>query len=166
MNIRNYHLCTNRQQIWAVDHGVPDLSKVLLVGIDLYQCDGSRKREEGEPVSLKNPHECVNDVQANKDIIRSRLQRDDSWVLTSSAYSDISKEPQDRWPTFDNINKYFDKIKEEARAGDQVIFHSKCKRYRNIISYFCFSGLIGTAFKFLLLSIYSYNVFNNGNYGF
>ena len=98
----------------------------LLVGIDLYQCDGSRKRVGGEPVSLKSLHGCVNDVQALKDFLRSKFQVDDPWDLTSSSFatdSDMSKTPQDRWPTFDNIKRYFNKVKDEARAGDMFFFH-------------------------------------------
>lgn len=98
----------------------------LLVGIDLYHCDGSRRKDKGEPISLKNLHGCVNDVQVIKEFLRSRFQLDDPCVLTSSPSPTnvkISNEPQDRWPTFDNIKRQFDRVKEETRAGDQFFFH-------------------------------------------
>ncbi|KAI4285972.1 MAG: hypothetical protein L6R38_000265 [Xanthoria sp. 2 TBL-2021] len=98
----------------------------LLVGIDLYQCDGSRKRVGGEPVSLKSLHGCVNDVQAMKHFLGNNFQVDDLCDLTSSSFatdSDISKTTQDRWPSFDNIKRYFNKVKDEARAGDMFFFH-------------------------------------------
>lgn len=104
----------------------PSKRFALLVGIDLYQCDESRRTEKGEPISLKNLHGCVNDVQVIKEFLRSRFQLEDPCVLTSSPSPTdvkIPKEPQGRWPNFDNIKRHFDKVKEEARAGDQFFFH-------------------------------------------
>lgn len=98
----------------------------LLAGIDMYHCDESRRTEKGEPFSLKNLHGCVNDVQGIKEFLRSRFQLDDPCVLTSSPSptdGKIPEEPQDRWPTFENIKRQFDKVKEEACAGDQFFFH-------------------------------------------
>lgn len=104
----------------------PSKRFALLVGIDLYQCDESRRTEKGEPISLKNLHGCVNDVQVIKEFLRSRFQLEDPCVLTSSPSPTdvkIPKEPQGRWPSFENIKRHFDKVKEEARAGDQFFFH-------------------------------------------
>lgn len=105
---------------------IPSKRFALLAGIDLYQCDESRRTEKGEPISLGNLHGCVNDVQAIKEFLRSKFQLDDPCVLTSSPSPTdvkISKEPQDCWPTFDNIKRQFDKVIEKARAGDQFFFH-------------------------------------------
>ena len=90
----------------------------LLVGIDLYQSNGFKKREGNDVVSLTRLHKCINDVQTVKEFSQSKSQLDDTCELTSSSLatnSDISKEPQDRYHTFDNIKKYSDKVKEDAR---------------------------------------------------
>ncbi|EGU84553.1 hypothetical protein FOPG_17207 [Fusarium oxysporum f. sp. conglutinans race 2 54008] len=101
----------------------------LLVGIDLYLNDSSRKFENGNPVSLSNLQGCVNDVQAIKEFLRNEFQLSKPSVLTSSVTESIDKElakPEespDRWPTFANIKREFDAVYDHARAGDLFFFH-------------------------------------------
>ncbi|KAH7117314.1 caspase domain-containing protein [Dactylonectria macrodidyma] len=101
----------------------------LLVGIDLYLNDGSRRSENGEPVSLGKLQGCVNDVWAVAEFLRNEFQLEEPRMLTSSltpssfAYPTEPTEPSDRRPTFDNIKREFDAVAEQAGAGDLFFFH-------------------------------------------
>ncbi|KAM5349325.1 hypothetical protein ACJ41O_005830 [Fusarium nematophilum] len=96
----------------------------LLVGIDLYLNDGSRKRGKGESLSLSNLRGCVNDVRGIEEFLRNEFQLDSSCVLTSTLTSSgLPTEPSDRWPTFDNIKREFNTMSEQASAGDMFFFH-------------------------------------------
>jgi hypothetical protein len=98
----------------------------LLVGIDLYLSDGSRKHQNGNPLYLCDLQGCVNDVQEIKKFLRDEFHLEEPRILTSSVPSSIAshpEEPPDRWPTFDNIKREFDTIFEQAGAGDLFFFH-------------------------------------------
>ena len=82
----------------------------LLVGIDLYLNDGSRKKENGEPLSLGNLRGCVNDIRAIAKFLRKEFQLEQPRILTSpltasSFTSPTEPTPSDRRPTFDNIRR-------------------------------------------------------------
>ncbi|KAJ5518702.1 caspase domain-containing protein [Penicillium expansum] len=99
----------------------------LLVGIDMYLNDGSRKNATGDPLYLKNLQGCVNDVRAMREFLRGEFQVNEPHVLTSSvptdAHSKEPAEPPELWPTFENIKHAFDTITEKAIAGDFFFFH-------------------------------------------
>lgn len=101
----------------------------LLVGIDLYLNDGSRKNEKGEPLSLGELRGCVNDVRAVAELLRKEFKLEDPRILTSSLTPSgftcptEPTEPSDRWPTFDNIKREFDTVVEQAGPGDLFFFH-------------------------------------------
>ncbi|KAF6793795.1 TPR domain-containing protein [Colletotrichum sojae] len=108
---------------------VPPKRFALLVGVDLYSNDGSRKDKDGNPVSLNNLNGCVKDVQAIRSFLRKELQLNEPSVLTSSPATLAGNEPArpaeplDRWPTFANIKSRFDAVYNEAKAGDFFYFH-------------------------------------------
>ncbi|EJT69648.1 hypothetical protein GGTG_12532 [Gaeumannomyces tritici R3-111a-1] len=97
----------------------------LLVGIDQYSSDGSRKGENGKSLSLGNLRGCVNDVRAIADFLRNELQLQDPRILLSPTLSSSSAptKPTDLRPTFDNIKKEFDSVAEQAGPGDLFFFH-------------------------------------------
>ncbi|KAK2685065.1 hypothetical protein QWA68_016575 [Fusarium oxysporum] len=103
---------------------VPPKRFALLIGIDLYLNDGSRKSEIGGTLSLSNLQGCVNDVWGIEEFLRNEFQVDNSCVLTSPLTSSgLAMESPDRWPTFDNIKREFDTISQHASAGDLFFFH-------------------------------------------
>ncbi|KAH0430363.1 hypothetical protein CcaCcLH18_07875 [Colletotrichum camelliae] len=108
---------------------VPPKRFALLVGVDLYSNDGSRKDKDGNPVSLNNLNGCLKDVEAIRTFLRKELQLNEPSVLTSSlaalAENEPARpaEPPDRWPTFANIKREFDIVYNGARAGDLFYFH-------------------------------------------
>lgn len=101
----------------------------LLVGVDFYMNDGSRRSGEGEPLSLPNLRGCVNDVRAVAEFLRDGFQLEEPRILTSSLTSSRSTspteppEPVDLRPTFDNIKKEFDTVTDQASPGDLFLFH-------------------------------------------
>ncbi|KAK4076846.1 hypothetical protein Purlil1_12554 [Purpureocillium lilacinum] len=101
----------------------------LLVGIDFYMNDCSRKSGNGELFSLGNLRGCVNDVQAVAKFLRDEFQLVEPRILTSSlkpsslTYPTEPTEPSHRRPTFDNIKREFNTLIEQAGPGDLVLFH-------------------------------------------
>ncbi|KAK1948748.1 hypothetical protein LY78DRAFT_709778 [Colletotrichum sublineola] len=101
----------------------------LLVGIDVYCNDGSRKQNGGDPVFLNNLSGCFNDVQAIKAFLHQEFQLDRPIILTSSLAAvkghgtAMPAEPPSRWPTFHNIKREFDAVYHQARSGDFFYFH-------------------------------------------
>ncbi|KAJ5626996.1 hypothetical protein N7528_004423 [Penicillium herquei] len=107
---------------------VPPKHYALLVGIDMYLNDGSRKNWNGESVSFNNLRGCVNDVRAVQEFLQNEFQVKEPCILTSSVPSDqpSSNKPTESpefWPTFDNIKREFESITEKARGGDYFLFH-------------------------------------------
>ncbi|KAL7933331.1 caspase domain-containing protein [Trichoderma chlorosporum] len=102
----------------------------LLVGINLYLNDGSRKVDNGQELSLGNLHGCLNDVNAVRQLLVEEYEFDEISMLTSSCPGDNDEqdtiyplEPVDRWPTFSNIQNGFHSVCERAVAGDFFYFH-------------------------------------------
>ncbi|RKK83887.1 hypothetical protein BFJ68_g17404 [Fusarium oxysporum] len=101
----------------------------LLVGIDRYLNDGSRKNENGQSLSLGELRGCVNDVQAVTKLLRNEFQIEKPRILTSppttSSFTSPAEptESPDRRPTFENIKKEFDTVAEQASPGDLFFFH-------------------------------------------
>ncbi|KJZ68735.1 hypothetical protein HIM_11874 [Hirsutella minnesotensis 3608] len=101
---------------------------VMLVGVDLYCNDGSRKDENGRPVSINWLHGCVNDVNALRGFFQDQFDLTRLTVLTSTAteprhpYAKPA-ESLDALPTFDNIKQEFDAICNLACQGDYFYFH-------------------------------------------
>ncbi|KAF9777153.1 hypothetical protein IL306_004566 [Fusarium sp. DS 682] len=100
----------------------------LLVGIDLYLNDGSRKLGDGQTLSLDSLDGCVNDVTAVKAFLQKEYQLDALSVLTSSASKPTNEqprpmEPPEYLPTFANIKREFDAAHSQTRAGDFFLFH-------------------------------------------
>jgi hypothetical protein len=101
----------------------------LLVGIDLYLNNGSRKLANGSSLSINSLHGCVNDVTAVKAFLQHEYHLDKHAILTSSAPDTIDKgamtpmESPDRLPTFDNIKQEIDTVHSQATAGDFFFFH-------------------------------------------
>jgi hypothetical protein len=100
----------------------------LLVGIDMYLNDGSRKNEKNGRLSFSRLCGCVNDVHAIEEYLQREFRLDDSRVLTASSpsvmtHDAVPLEPPSMWPTFHNIKREFDSIYELARPGDGFFFH-------------------------------------------
>ncbi|KAK1838702.1 TPR domain-containing protein [Colletotrichum chrysophilum] len=108
---------------------VPPQRFALLVGVDLYLNDGSRRRPDGNTVSLNNLNGCVKDVKAIQDFLYQELQLDKPSILTSSPAALVENEPArpaeppDCWPTFANIKSKFDAVYDGAKPGDLFYFH-------------------------------------------
>ncbi|KAL7924066.1 caspase domain-containing protein [Trichoderma austrokoningii] len=102
----------------------------LLVGIDLYLNDGSRKSANGQEFTIGNLGGCLNDVNAVKQFLSEEYEFDEISMLTSSCPEDSDQldkayplEPANRWPTFFNIQNGFHSVCERAAAGDFFYFH-------------------------------------------
>ncbi|RYP05472.1 hypothetical protein DL765_009836 [Monosporascus sp. GIB2] len=92
----------------------------LLIGIDLYLNDGSRKSK------VDNLQGCVNDVKVIREFLRNEFQLHKLCILTSSPSSanpTIPEELDDCLPTFKNIKGEFDNVYEQACPGDLFFFH-------------------------------------------
>jgi hypothetical protein len=103
----------------------------LLVGIDLYLDDGSRKSSSHQRLSLHNLRGSVNDVHAINEFLQDEYKFEDVCILTSSFPVHDSEdcaamspfEPPERLPTFANIKAKFDAVYKHATAGDFFFFH-------------------------------------------
>lgn len=98
----------------------------LLVGVDVYLNDGSRRHENGNALALKSLRGCVNDVRIIRKFLRDLFQLHDPTVLTSTkslTNGNVPQESEDRLPTYHNIKKKFNTIYEQAQPGDLFFFH-------------------------------------------
>ncbi|KAL8299220.1 hypothetical protein RB594_003663 [Gaeumannomyces avenae] len=97
----------------------------LLVGIDQYSSDGSRRSADGKPLSLRDLRGCVNDVRAIAELLRDEFQLQDPRFLTSPplSSSNFPTTPTELRPTFDNIKREFDAVAQQAGPGDLFFFH-------------------------------------------
>jgi hypothetical protein len=101
----------------------------LLVGIDLYINDGSRKSLNGQELVIGNLHGCVNDVESIREILQDKYEFNSVSALTSSL-SDTDnidttgpvKSPK-RLPTFSNIKREFGAVTNCATSGDFFLFY-------------------------------------------
>ena len=94
----------------------------ILIGINAYTADN------GGPAPLKG---CVHDVEE----ITSELRRLDPsnnisiHAFTATARGDYSpsqpacEEPEESWPTYDNISSCLDRVTQKAQSGDHVYIH-------------------------------------------
>ncbi|EHK47298.1 hypothetical protein TRIATDRAFT_282746 [Trichoderma atroviride IMI 206040] len=103
----------------------------LLIGIDVYLNDGSRDSSTYRKLSLHNLRGCKNDVEAINDFLRDEYKFEKISILSSPVAvikdeekgSGSSVEPQNRLPTFANIEAEFDAVYVNAAAGDFFFFH-------------------------------------------
>lgn len=95
----------------------------LLVGVDLYPSDGSRRSVEGNSISLNDLQGCVNDALAMQESLAALFS--ELTILTSSpsATSRTPREPEAYRPTFNNIRKQFNNVTEKTQAGDLFLFY-------------------------------------------
>ncbi len=92
----------------------------LLIGIDCYM--------PGTVPGLPHyPHlsGCVGDVELMEEFLRNRLSGVDVRItkLTASGVGSRPSEPEDQWPTKANLVAVFQRLAQEAQAGDQVYIH-------------------------------------------
>ncbi|KAH7009353.1 caspase domain-containing protein [Microdochium trichocladiopsis] len=99
----------------------PNLPKrfALLVGIDLYFNDGSRKNENGEPHSLRELRGCANDVRAVAELLRNEFQLEEPRILTSPLTLSSFTCPTE--PT--EPSDWNSTLAEQAGPGDLFFFH-------------------------------------------
>lgn len=108
----------------------------LLVGINLYLNNNSKKLENGSSLSVNSLHGCVNDVNAVNAFLKHKYQVDRPAILTSSPPDTLDKspvtpkEPSALLPTFNNIQREFDAVHSRANAGDLFFFHFSGHRAR------------------------------------
>ncbi|KAK5997702.1 Metacaspase-9-like protein [Cladobotryum mycophilum] len=102
----------------------------VLVGIDHYIKNGSRKLKNNRDLTINNLYGCVNDVESMRNFLDNIYKFDDVSILTSSLPDDAADqgvtlpvESPDCWPTFDNIQASFDAVYDRATAGDFFFFH-------------------------------------------
>ncbi|XXG95796.1 hypothetical protein Hte_002067 [Hypoxylon texense] len=96
----------------------------LLVGVDLYLNDGSRKTKAGQVISLNSLHGCCNDVQIVQKVLRRSPKS--LRVLTSTpspGNPESPSEPEHCWPTFENIKRELDNVRKRARPRDEFLFY-------------------------------------------
>ncbi|KAK4078310.1 uncharacterized protein Triagg1_3326 [Trichoderma aggressivum f. europaeum] len=115
-------------RFWEINSKVSEqnMSKkfALLVGIDLYLSDGSRKGSD----NLHHLRGCTNDVKAINEFLNDKYKFDEITTLTSSfPDSDTNNtapiESSDHLPTFVNIKAKFAAIYDRAVSGDLFYFH-------------------------------------------
>ncbi|RAM49434.1 MAG: caspase family protein [Hapalosiphonaceae cyanobacterium JJU2] len=89
----------------------------LLIGIDYYLPNKSYSCLQG----------CVRDVNHVANFLKQRLNIPENQIslLTASQVSDQPQptEPQQKWPTYENIIGAFKQLIKQAQSGDQVYIH-------------------------------------------
>jgi hypothetical protein len=98
----------------------------LLVGVNGYLNNNSRRHPNGDAVTLRNLQGAVNDVDNIRTILQNKFNLNQLIPLTSSpssADSCVLEEPEERWPTHTNIKKAFDEIYNKATPGDVFFFY-------------------------------------------
>jgi hypothetical protein len=97
----------------------------LLVGVDLYENDGSRKSNSDGPVNLANLSGCVNDVNIVKKFIKDKAGFHPIYELVSPSPShEIPQQPCSiTAPTYENIKKIFRTVTKRAKRNDIFFFH-------------------------------------------
>jgi Caspase domain len=94
----------------------------LLIGIDCYL--PNRLPDGGSYLSLKG---CVRDISHVENFLLHSIGMPPENILkitsSNNTTSDKPLEPQDKWPTYENIVDAFKKITDSAKAGDQVYIH-------------------------------------------
>lgn len=100
----------------------------LLVGVDLYLSDNSRPHTNGDPVNLTTLKGCVRDVEIIRHLLQTKFGLNQPRILTSSpslpslAERRVPSEPQNKWPTLNNIKREIYEIYEQSHAGDLFFF--------------------------------------------
>jgi hypothetical protein len=90
----------------------------LLIGIDCYL--PNRMPDGGSYPSLGG---CVRDINHVESFLKGRLGIPDKQIikLTATNGDDLKPiEPENKWPTYENIVAAFQKIISDAKAGEQV----------------------------------------------
>jgi len=97
----------------------------LLVGVDFYQNDKTRRLPNNDPVSLGHLEGAANDVKIIQEILQNQFQFNSICTLTSSASPNdpsVPIEPEQDWPTHANIKGAFEDIYNKANSGDIFFF--------------------------------------------
>ncbi|KAI8628836.1 caspase domain-containing protein [Xylariaceae sp. FL1651] len=97
----------------------------LLVGVDFYQNDKTRRLPNNDPVSLGHLEGAVNDVKIIQTLLQDRFQFQSICALTSTASPHDPSVPiqtEHDWPTHANIKKAFEEIRNKANSGDIFFF--------------------------------------------
>jgi hypothetical protein len=93
----------------------------LLIGIDFYI--------PGElPGGIRYPKlgGCVRDINNIEDFLKNRLKIPQFNILKLTASVGVNSnpvEPEDRWPTYDNMVAAFQKLADTAKPGDHIYVH-------------------------------------------
>jgi hypothetical protein len=97
----------------------------LLVGVDFYPNDGSRKTSQDARVSLRNLQGSKNDVDDVRQMLATKFGILDPVILTSTAPPNGTApiEPNHARSSYANISKHFKDITAAACAGDLFFFH-------------------------------------------
>jgi hypothetical protein len=97
----------------------------LLVGVDFYQNDNTRRLPNNDPVLLGHLQGAVNDVEIIRNLLHKRFRFDSICTLTSTASPNdpsIPMGPEHGWPTHANIKGAFEEICNKANSGDIFFF--------------------------------------------
>lgn len=100
-----------------------------LIGVDFYMpaAGGPRLDAENHPVCFPSLRGCVRDVEQVREYIISQLKVDPSRIYTlTSTGTENGSEPKEKTtdlPTYGNIVSLFERIADEAQAGDIVCIH-------------------------------------------
>lgn len=99
----------------------------LLVGVDHYLNDGSRRCKGDKVVSLANLRGCVNDVESFKTLLQDIFNFDEICTLLSQLPGENpdthGTSSLDSLPTFDTIKREFTAIESKIQPGDLFFFH-------------------------------------------
>lgn len=101
----------------------------LLVGASAYlngSAGDARELTSGQRVSLTNLQGAANDVESMSELLRNLFSFDETTTLVSSPSSTDSRtprEPNEKWPTHDNIKREFVRIWKESEARDVFLFY-------------------------------------------
>jgi len=96
----------------------------LLVGVNFYQSDGSRKDRFGNTLPVQHLKGCVNDMERVREFITSNFHMTQLWTLSSSSHDGrVPDEGSEKLPTYTNVQKHIELVRESAKPGDIFLFY-------------------------------------------
>lgn len=96
----------------------------LLVVVEVYLSDNSRPDTNNDLVNLTTLKGCVRDVEIIRDLLQTKFGLDQPRILIFSpslGERRVPSEPENKWPTLNNIKREIYEIYDQSHAGDMFI---------------------------------------------